>query len=266
MPASFNPYYGEPKIRALQRKRDSQVSELQDLAGAVVHGRVFASDNPAKLGWQRLRETMAEEGVISLRGIDDATIETALLELADFHPVVHHWDLFMADAQRIREVCGRIIESGPPDGVVRLAERELTQQKAQMVQAFLIEQGVSPFSTDALLGKLFPARLIAFENAQEKIVAAGFAAMTHNHHSPFYNSAWVGLIGVDAAYRGLGLGKFVDAIANFAAITELGASSTMEFVARDNAPSRAMLQSCGLEQLSGKSVVMLSTSNDRLTK
>ncbi|MXU66233.1 GNAT family N-acetyltransferase [Oceanomicrobium pacificus] len=266
MEQEFSPYFGAPEIMALQRKRDLQVAELKDLPGAVVHGRVFASDDPAKLGWHRLREAMAEDGVISLRGIDDATIEKALRELADFHPVLHHWDLFMADAQTIRAVCGPIIEDGAPDGVECLDGQDLTPKRAREVQAFLTGLGVSPFSTDALLGRLFPARLIAFQDARGRIVAAGFAAMTHNRHSPLFGSAWVGLIGVDAAYRGLGFGKYVDAIANLAAIEDLGGSSTMEFVARDNAPSRAMLKSCGLKQVPGKSVVMLSTSDVRLTK
>ena len=90
--------------------------------------------------------------------------------------------------------------------------------------------------------------------------------MTHNRHSPFYKSAWVGLIAVDPEHRGLGLGKLVDAICNLAAVTELEAASTMEFVAQDNAPSRAMLESCGLRQVVGKSVVMFSTSEDRITR
>ncbi|MDW4500550.1 GNAT family N-acetyltransferase [Sulfitobacter sp. D35] len=266
MTDEFSPYFGAPKIRALQRKRDAEVAELNDLPGAVIHGRVFASDDPAKLGWHRLRQAMADEGLVSLRGIDDTTIENALRELAEFHPVVHHWDLFMADAQTIREVCGQIIERGLPDGVVQLPDVEMTPTKAQEVQEFLTEQGISPFSTDALLGKLFPARLVAFENAKGKIVSAGFAAMTHNRHSPYYRSAWVGLIGVDSSMRGLGLGTYVDATANLAAVERLGASSTMEFVARDNVPSRAMLATCGLTQVERRSVVILSNSDDRLTK
>lgn len=90
--------------------------------------------------------------------------------------------------------------------------------------------------------------------------------MTHNRHSPFSGAAWVGLIAVDPTLRGMGLGKQVDAICNLAAVDELGASATMEFVARDNIPSRAMLEGCGLRYVEGKAVVMFSTSADRITR
>lgn len=261
-----SPYYGTDKIMALQRARDAQVADFADLAGAVIHARTFSSDDPAALGWDYLKKVMADEGMVTLRGADQATIAAAKSELSDFDPRLHVWDLFMADAETIRRVCGPIVQNGLPAGMRQISEAEMTPEEAREVQVFLTQQGVSPFSTDALLGRLFPARLIALQNASDRIAAAGFAAMTHNRHSPFFNSAWVGLIAVDPELRGLGLGKHVDAICNLVAVTELGATSTMEFVAPDNAPSRAMLESCGLRQVEGKSVVMFSTSTDRLTR
>jgi len=172
----------------------------------------------------------------------------------------------MADADILRGVCTKIVDSELPNGLSRIADDAMTPQKVREVQGFLTVHGISPFSADALLGKLFPARLIALQNIDGRVVAAGFAAMTHNRHSPFFTSAWVGLIAVDPALRGMGLGKHMDAICNLAAFTELGAESTMEFVAQDNAPSRAMLESCGLRQVEGKSVVMFSKSSDRITR
>ena len=266
MTEPFSPYYGTPQIRALQQARDAQVAALSDRAGAVVHARTFSTDDPAALGWDYLRQIMADEGLVTLRGADDATLRDAERELAAFEPKLHLWDLFMAEARTLEAVCGPIVEVGLPEGLTRVPDAALTPAKAREVQAFLTEQGVSPFSTDALLGVLFPARLIALQNAEGRIVAAGFAAMTHNRHSPFFTSAWVGLIAVDPELRGLGLGKYMDALCNLAAVRELGAAATMEFVAPDNAPSRAMLESCGLRQVVGKSVVMFSTSADRITR
>ncbi|WGT48633.1 GNAT family N-acetyltransferase [Thioclava nitratireducens] len=266
MTAVRSPYFGNEKIQALQKARDEQVAELMDMPGAVVHARTFSSDDPAQLGWDRLRNSMADEGMITLRGVDAQTVETAREELSSFDPKLHLWDLFMADANTIRDVCAKITDSGLPADLSRVPDEALTPQKARDVQSFLADQGISPFSTDALLGKLFPARLIALQNSDDHVVAAGFAAMTHNRHSPFFKSAWVGLIAVDPALRGLGLGKYMDALCNLAAVSELGAEATMEFVAQDNAPSRAMLESCGLRQTDGKSVVMFSTSADRITR
>lgn len=266
MTTLISPYYGTPKIQALQKARDEQVADLIDMPGAVIHARTFSSDDPTALGWSYLRNVMSDEGFVTLRGVDQVTIEMAKKELSEFDPNLHVWDLFMADAQTVRDVCGTIVDAGLPEGLLRVAESELTPEKVREVQAFLTDQGVSPFSADALRGKLFQAQLIAFQNIDGRIVAAGFAAMTHNRHSPFHKSAWVGLIAIDPTLRGLGLGNYMDALCNLAAVVELGATSTMEFVAQDNVPSRAMLERCGLRQVHGKSVTMFSTSADRLTR
>lgn len=266
MNVQLSPYFGDPKTQALQKARDEQVSQLADRHGAVVHARTFSSDDPKVLGWNRLRKVMTEEGMITLRGVDEATIELARKELDEFDPILHFWDLFMADATNIHEVCGPLAAEDLPSGVTLVPGAELTPVLAREVQAFLAEQGVSPFSTNALLGLLFPARLVVLQHLNGRIAAAGFAAMTHNRHSTFAGTAWVGLIAVDPELRGRGLGKQIDAICNLVAIDELGAEATMEFVAKDNIPSRAMLESCGLKQVEGKSVVMFSTSTTRITR
>ncbi|SFL50377.1 GNAT family N-acetyltransferase [Shimia aestuarii] len=266
MTGQISPFYGSLEIQQLQAAQDAQVAELANVAGAVVHARVFSSDDPEALGWSRLREIMADQGRITLRGVDSATIERAKEELSGFAPSLHFWDLFMADARTIRDVCGPIVAQGIPEPLARVPDDLLTPEKIREVQVFLTDQGVSPFSTNALRGDLFPAKLAVLEHGDGRIGAAGFAAMTHNRHSVFADAAWVGLIAVDPDLRGLGLGKTIDAICNLIAVEELGAKHTMEFVATDNVPSRAMLESCGLRQVEGKSVVMFSTSDERLTR
>ncbi|SMY08093.1 GNAT family N-acetyltransferase [Flavimaricola marinus] len=261
-----SPYFGDPKFQALQRARDLQVAELLDQPGAVIHARAFTSDDPESLGWSRIRKVMVDDGMVSLRGVDERLVERACDELSSFNPVVHRWDLFMADAETLRTVCRPIAALPLPDGVIRTPDAEITTELTHEVQKFLSAHGVSPFSKDALLGRLFPAKLLVLQHSDGRIAAAGFAAMTHNRYSPFAGVAWVGLIAVDPELRGLGLGKQVDALSNLAAVEELGATATMEFVARDNIPSRAMLESCGLRHVTGKSVVILSTSTDRITR
>lgn len=261
-----SPYFGEPKVQALQEARDRQAAELSDVPGAVIHARVFSSDDPERLGWSRLREIMAEEGMVTLRGVDEATIERAQRELSEFEPVLHFWDMFMADAKAIRDVCTPLARAPLPAELIRVSDGDINHPLARDVQRFLTEQGVSPFSTDALLGNLFPGKLVVLRHSDGHVAAAGFAAITHNRYSPFAGAAWVGLIGVHPSLRGVGLGKQLDAICNLVAVDELEADATMEFVGRDNMPSRAMLENCGLTNVDGKAVVMFSRSADRITR
>lgn len=262
----LSPYSGPEDVQLLQRRRDAQVEELRDMPGAVVHARTFSTDDPEALGWDRLREVMAEEGRVALRGATGAEVARAREVLAAFSPVEHVWDIFLAGADAVRAACRPILGGDAARGLTRLAAGDLTDARIREVQEFLAGHGVSPFSRDALTGALFPAEMVVLTHADGRIAAAAFAALTHNRHSRFHGVAWVGLVAVDPALRGRGLGKHVDALANLVAVDDMGATGTMEFVAPDNLPSRAMLEACGLRLLPDRRVVMFSTSGERMTR
>ena len=75
-----------------------------DLPGAVIHARTFSSDDPAKLGWDRWRVGMADEGLVTLRGVDVQTAATAQKELSSFEPIAKV--LISRCARSQHEKCG----------------------------------------------------------------------------------------------------------------------------------------------------------------
>ena len=50
MNAQLSPDFGDPKVRALQKARGEQVSDLADRHRAAIHARTFSSDDPMALG------------------------------------------------------------------------------------------------------------------------------------------------------------------------------------------------------------------------
>ncbi|MBV1868984.1 MAG: GNAT family N-acetyltransferase [Marinosulfonomonas sp.] len=266
MAKNFDAFFGTAEVRALQMAQDRQVDTLRETSGAVVHARTFSADDPERLGWDVLRQRMAQDKRITLRGVSENVVKKALTELADFNPVLHRWDIFLADDDALRTACQPLTQNPLPPGLHRTANEAIDDNFIHEVQSFLTEHGVSPFSKDALAGRLFPAQLVVLHDDTKNIVATGFAAMTHNQFSPFEGVAWVGLIAVAPSWRGKELGKYVDALSNLVAVDELGATATMEFVAQDNIPSRRMLEACGLRQSDNRTVAMLSMSQDRMTR
>ena len=264
--ADIDPYFGDEDLRRLQQAQDARVAEHRETPGAVIHARTFSSDDPEALGRDMLRARLETDGRVTLRGATDEAVAEAEARLGPSRVFRHHWDLFMADAAMIETACRPIAEAGLPDGLVRVPDDDVDDALLKQAQAFMDAQGVSPFSTDALAGRLFPARMVVLKDKGGGIAATGFAAMTHNRFSPFSGVAWVGLIAVAPALRGRAMGTYVDAISNLAALDALGASGTMEFVAADNQPSRRMLETCGLRHVTGRSVTMFSASDARLTR
>lgn len=261
-----DPFFGDEAVRALQAARDAEVAVMRETPGAVIHARALTTDDPEAFGWDRLRDGMRREGNVSIRGASPETVLKAEHELAAFAPKLHVWDLFLADAEAIRAACGPIVAAGLPEGVTRQPDDEIDDHALHEMQVFLDAHGISPFSRTALSGALFPAKAVILRKADGEIAATAFSALTHNSHSWLAGIAWVGLIAVDPSLRGLGLGKTVDAIANLAAVDELGAAGATEFVAADNAASRAMLRACGLAHVPDRMVVMFSTSEQRMTR
>ena len=57
---------------------------------------------------------------------------------------------------------------------------------------------------------------------------------------------WGGLVAVDDAQRGKGLGRLINAMMVVAAFRDLGASHVYELVSATNEVSRRMVEACGL--------------------
>lgn len=266
MTVSLDAYFGTDEVRALQQAQDHSIDALRETPGAVIHARTFSTDDPLLLGWDRLRDRMRRDGRVTLRGVAPDVLGQALEALADLAPTQHHWDIFMGDAGTIADACRPLAARDLPDGLHRVPDDRIDDGLLHKAQRFLTDHGVSPFSKDALAGRLFPAQMVILGDAQDQIRATGFAAMTHNRYSPFAGIAWVGLIAVAPELRGQDLGKYVDALTNLVALDRLGATGTMEFVARDNIPSRRMLEACGLRNRADIAVTMLSLSGHRLTR
>lgn len=261
-----DPYFGDEQTRLLQSRRDEQIQEMMSTPGAVGHARVFTSDDPDVLGWDRIREVIEIEGLVSLRGVNENKVREAQEKLADFDVVAHHWDIFFGDAEDVRAACTPLANQGLPAGITRQSDETIDANSLHEMQAFLSSHGVSPFSKTALSGALFPGKPIILRKPDGGVAAVAFAGLTHNEHSWLSGVAWVGLVAVDPTMRGLGLGKAVDAIANLVAIDELGAQGTTEFVAADNAPSRAVLMACGLRDLPERDAIIFSQTQDRITR
>jgi hypothetical protein len=82
--------------------------------------------------------------------------------------------------------------------------------------------------------------------------------LPHNAFSNFRGYAWGGLVAVAESQRGRRLGNYINARAVVGAIRDLGATHVYELVSATNAPSRRMVESCGLRHepafLSGMAV------------
>lgn len=245
-------YFGTDEHQRLQRKSDGLMEWIMQTPGACVTGRHMASDDFEALGWQTIRQHLAEDGAFGFRWVTPDKQSVMREALADTGASIFDWNGFIGEADDLIRSCAPLLELDLPDGFQIL--RAQGETLAQM-QEFLAGYGITPLSTALMGGELCPALSNVITDGTGRIVAAGFSGMLQNRFSQLADCAWMGLIAVDPECRGLGLGARITASVIMDSLSEMGAKRVVGFAAPDNTASIAMLNRVGLTPCPEKSCV-----------
>ncbi len=173
----------------------------------------------------------------------------------------------MADSDAALDVAKRIVAQGPPPGFDHVNLSCLDPETGfEGMQAFLVTNGIAPFSGSMLAGEKTKANAFALIDDRQEIVATSFAYMPHNEFSPFRDFAWAGLVAVSPRHRGKQLGTYINGCAVVAAFAELGASTVYEQVSATNTASRRMVEASGLSLHPDLKSGLASTINEVFTR
>ncbi|EJL49478.1 acetyltransferase, ribosomal protein N-acetylase [Rhizobium sp. CF122] len=240
-------YYGTEKQQRLQRQSDEAQARIAATPGLVQAGRFFSVDNFNLIDWAFVDERLAKDGVFGFRMMPTTHIEDIRQKLGSSYRI-DVWNVCRADRTMAVAACTPIRAADLPNGLTCLGLSDRHEDETiRRIQICMTDNGIAPFSAYMLLGKIVPAVTVALADGDGNIVATAHANMPFNTHSRYRGMAWVGLITVTADQRGKGLGRLVNALAIMAAFETLGADEVVEFVHADNAVSRRMIQSCGLQ-------------------
>jgi len=226
----------------LLAKVERHLGWVASTPGAAQGGRIMATDDPDRLGWDVIEEHLREDSLFVFRHIAVADLSGIEERLAAWGYGAHLWRVFHGTAAglpaRRRPVAlprsYRIDAASRPSAATVAAASE-----------FLARHGVRPFARSLLSGQAGPSVLVTARNAGGALRGVAFGHFPFNAHSPWHRTAWCGLVAVAETARGSGLGRAV----NDAAIDHMirkGAGSVVEYAAEDNHASRAMIEGSGL--------------------
>jgi GNAT superfamily N-acetyltransferase len=240
-------YFGTETQRRLQARVEASQDFIRTTPGACEAGRMMSCDNLDRLGWDRILEFLQRDGICGFRLIPADEIAGLRERLARHGYRLDTWDVFLADAGTALSASDAILAAGLPKDL-RDADGPVDPEGDDMraVQSLMSEAGVVPFSGSMLSGEHGPATTVVVAEADGTPVAAAHAYLPHNTFSDFRGYAWGGLVAVAERHRGRGLGNHVNARAVAGAVRDLGATHVYELVSATNAPSRRMVESCGL--------------------
>ena len=239
-------YFGSEVQMRLQRLSDEAHAWSRSTPGACVHGRMLATDDIDRLGFPAIIGALERDGMFGFRLIPKPRAEAAAELLAARGYRLDFWDVFTVAAADIDRHVGPILNAGLPVGIepIRLTGGP-EDMPARALQAFLLANGVVPFSGSMLVGEIGPSATIVLGDGAGAIAAVAYTYLPHNDHSRYSRAAWGGLVAVSADHRGKGLGTTVNAMMAEAAV-KLGAERLYELVSSTNEPSRRMVEACGL--------------------
>lgn len=233
---------------SLTARAEAALDWAMTTPGACNAVRFRGSDDPARLGWAQVFRILEEDGLMGVRMLSRDRLPELEATLAERGYRMEFWNVFTGAAQRVAAACDRVLAAPPPEGLTPVPEaRRADAAFLEALRAMMSENGIVPFSSAMLAGRVGgPSALAALQDRAGRIAACAFAYFPHNRHSPHAHTAWGGLVAVDPAFRGRGLGTRVNAMMLRKAIADMGAGAIYELVSEGNTPSRRMVEGCGL--------------------
>jgi hypothetical protein len=258
-------HFGTARQMELQARAEAALPWIAETPGACNAARIRATDDPDTMGWDSIERILAEDGIIGFRLVPRTVLEKIGQRLADIGYRLDQWNVFVAARDAALARTAMLLSSGLPAGFSR---SELAEAGTTRVQEFMARNGIAPFPEKALSGRDGPASTVVIvRQATGEIAATAHCYMPHNRHSPHRWTAWGGLVAVDPAIRGAGLGKLANAMMVREAFEKLPAEKIYELVAETNVASRRMVEACGLSlQPEIAAAMAVAAGNERFSR
>jgi hypothetical protein len=240
-------YYGTELQKKLQQRTYENRGRIAGTPGLYNAGRFIGTDDPDKVGWPTLRSLLREQdGVLGFRLVSRDQARRYFPLAVEEGCRVDRWDVFCGTTETVRPRIEAIMRSGLPAGIVQgWSFTDPQSEETAKLQEFAAANGVAPLPGSLLVEAPGQATAVLVDRRGTPVAVAN-TYFAHNRYSPHHRSAWVGMVAVEKSLRGLGLGRYVSAVAIWRAATELGAESVHELISGTNEPSRRMAVACGL--------------------
>lgn len=261
-------FFGTEQQVILQAAAEAALEWTRRTPGACDPGRFLGTDDPARLGWDTIFETLRRDGAFGFRMIPILDTDEVSRRLTEQAARIDFWDVFMAQRDVAEPAAASIVAAGLPDGFQYLPDlQDAEHDDTKAAQALMAESGIVPFSGSKLVGNNGPAITVRIGDDAGHLTAVAHAYFPHNAPSPFNRSAWGGLVAVSPMHRGRGLGKHVNAKMVSECFSRLDAESIHELAAATNLPSRKMIEAIGLRlDATLKCGIAMASDGARFTK
>ncbi|MBS0250963.1 MAG: GNAT family N-acetyltransferase [Proteobacteria bacterium] len=217
--------------------------------GACNSGRSLGCDDLDRFGWESVAQIMQRDGALGFRLLPQERAEELSRWMSSRSYRIDFCDPFIGEREAVLGAAEKILSHPLPSGLRwGPAPNGENKRYVRAIQVLMAANGVAPYSGSMLSGQQEPARTVVVLDPSDAIVAVAFGHKPHNSHSAYRDFGYGSAVVVAPAYRGCGLGRYVNAEIAVTVLHELGGTHFYGLVSIGNLRSRRMVEACALRQ------------------
>ena len=260
-------YYGTELQVAIQikmRERQAWIEKTPEIANG---GRVLNFLEPHKTGWDRIQELFAEDRVISFTAQPLDTMLPMLRDTFGADCQYPYWNVFVGDAQTVCDASKSVVaDVRVPSGWKLQSLERPTDDQILAVQQLNIATGIAPYPAFYSRGEVVPCLTTCLWNGEGSLVGTASANCRYHRDSRFSGYIFEGSVSIAEECRGTGLGKLLNATVLLDSHGLYDWTRVLAQARPDNAPSRRMIEACGLAMSPDLVTISVIASDEEFTR
>ena len=228
--------------------------------GLANGGIALAVIEPELVGWDQIEELLVEYGFVGFGAANKIQITKELKRRFGDDIELPYWDTFIGEKSDTYPFCDSFITHPKMTLWKLFSTQKPSADIIERVSALNESVGVAPLPDWYMRGEGPPSLTSWVEDEDGEMVASANGSMRYHEESRLAGVYYVGSVSVGTGNRGKGLGTIVTALSIRDGVETFGCKRIMGIAQPGNAPSRAMLQKCGLSVEPERATIILNKS------
>ncbi len=260
-------FIGTDQAIALQKRLRDRQSLIANSPELTNGGRIMHFLDPEKTGWDNVCEIAEQDKIIGFPVVQADAMITRIREHLGAGWETPQWVACLGVRESVLQSCSAV------QGDVLLPGGWRVSHDVQPINLLVTEAqnlnmktGVAPYPAYYMRSEAVPVLTSCIRDDQGAVVATASVADRYHPQGRLGGHVFAGMVSVDEAYRGRGLGKLVNALSLIESAGLFEWNAATEQVAADNLASRAMITACGLDDSDGMYSVVAMKPGEVFTR
>ncbi len=260
-------YFGSETAVAAQKLLRDLHPEIEANPALSNGGRILNILDLDAVGIEAVADFARRFGFVGITAVPISETRKVLSDHFGDTVKAEHWLVYLGEAEAVVPACRAIVEGFEmPKGwtISRLAVPD--DHEVEQIAELSLACGVAPSPVYFMRSEVLPSLTTCVHDETGRLVAAASASQRYHPDGRFGDTVFAGSVAVSPDMRGMGLGRFINASLLLESQARFAWRRILEQARPDNAPSRAMIRACGLQEDLDLGTFAVNLSGEVLTR